>query len=95
VRDNEPKLKKIYTYNNITLGIMITKYLAKIFYPTSHTKCLKDSVFHHRDSSSEDLTKWSDDYKCVSVHVYLRLMQEGRQNRRQMFGTSNTQHTVT
>lgn len=33
----------------------MSKYVVKIFYPTSHIKCLNDSVFQHRDSSSYDL----------------------------------------
>jgi hypothetical protein len=69
---------------------MISKYLVKIFYPTSHTKCLNDSVFQDRNSNSCDLTKKNDNDKCVSVHVYLRHMQLGRQNRRQICRVNNT-----
>jgi hypothetical protein len=74
---------------------MIRKYLVQILYPTSHTKCLKDSVFQHRDSNPYDLTNKSDDDKSVSVHVYFRHMQLGWQNSRQIFPISNTQYTVT
>ena len=74
---------------------MISKYLVNIFYRTSNTKCLKDSVLQHRDSNSYDLTKGNDYDKSVSVHVYLRHMQLGRQNRRQIYRINNTQYTVT